>query len=263
AIDSPCVDAGSDLAVALGLDRFTTRSDGVADAGQVDMGLHYPTNEGQHRLIVNVIGEHGTVEPSSGFYNKFAVVTLTATVDTGYRVRWVGTNDDLSSALTNTVTMYSDRIVTVIIEQPNTIKVPGDYLSIQGAIDAANDGDVIIVNKGRYRGAGLNIQGKAITITSANPDDPASVAETIIDCEGYVNSCVRFSSDTGPDTVLNGLTIANANWFAIDQEPPTDTGADSDDGSNVRGGAILIESGASPTIINCIIIDGIITAGNA
>ena len=261
--DSPCVDAGSDLAVALGLDRFTTRSDGVADAGQVDMGLHYPTNEGQLQLIVNVIGEHGTVEPSGGFYNKFAVVTLTAKVDTSYRVKWIGTNDDLSSALTNTVTMYSDRIVTVIIEQPTTIKVPGDFLSIQGAIDAANDGDVIIVNKGRYRVAGLDIQGKAITITSANPDDPASVAETIIDCEGFVNSSVRFSSDTGPDTVLNGLTIANANWFAIDQEPPTGTGADGINGGNVRGGAIFIESGASPTIINCIIIDGIITAGNA
>jgi len=263
AVDSPCVDAGSDLAVALGLDRFTTRSDGVADAGQVDMGLHYPIDKGQYRLIVSVIGEHGTVEPSSGFYNKFAVVTLTATVDTGYRVRWVGTNDDLSSALTNTVTMYSDRTVTVIMEQPTTIKVPGDYLSIQEALDAASDGDVIIVNKGRYRSAGIDIQGKAITITSTNPDDPVSVAETIIDCEGYVNSGVRFSSDSGPDTVLNGLTIANANWYAIDQEVPADAGADGIVGGNVQGGAILIESGASPTIINCIITDCLITAGNA
>ncbi len=36
--DSPCVDAGSDTAVNLGLDGATTRTDAVPDAGQVDMG---------------------------------------------------------------------------------------------------------------------------------------------------------------------------------------------------------------------------------
>lgn len=39
--DSPCVDAGSDLASVLGLDMFWTRTDGVADAGTVDLGYHY------------------------------------------------------------------------------------------------------------------------------------------------------------------------------------------------------------------------------
>ncbi|MHC4529039.1 MAG: hypothetical protein ACYS29_14275, partial [Planctomycetota bacterium] len=40
-IDSPCVDAGSDLAVNLGLDTLTTRTDGEPDTGVVDMGFHY------------------------------------------------------------------------------------------------------------------------------------------------------------------------------------------------------------------------------
>jgi len=39
--NSPCVDAGSDLAEAFDLDRYTTRSDGVPDTGIVDMGYHY------------------------------------------------------------------------------------------------------------------------------------------------------------------------------------------------------------------------------
>jgi len=39
--NSPCVDAGSDLAVKLGMDRFTTRTDKAADSGIVDMGFHY------------------------------------------------------------------------------------------------------------------------------------------------------------------------------------------------------------------------------
>lgn len=39
--DSPCVDAGSDTAAALGMDTKTTRTDEVTDAGQVDIGWHY------------------------------------------------------------------------------------------------------------------------------------------------------------------------------------------------------------------------------
>ncbi len=42
AADSPCVDAGSDTAVNLGMDKFTTRTDKVWDEGIVDMGYHYP-----------------------------------------------------------------------------------------------------------------------------------------------------------------------------------------------------------------------------
>ncbi len=44
--DSPCVDAGSDSAEALGMDRYTTRTDGVPDTGQVDIGHHYPAFPG-------------------------------------------------------------------------------------------------------------------------------------------------------------------------------------------------------------------------
>jgi len=39
--DSPCVDAGGDTAVNLGLDLLSTRTDAVGDAEIVDMGYHY------------------------------------------------------------------------------------------------------------------------------------------------------------------------------------------------------------------------------
>lgn len=39
--NSPCVDAGSDLAANLGMNKLTTRTDGVCDEGVVDMGYHY------------------------------------------------------------------------------------------------------------------------------------------------------------------------------------------------------------------------------
>ncbi len=40
--DSPCVDAGSDTAENLGLDKLSTRTDGMPDTGRVDMGYHAP-----------------------------------------------------------------------------------------------------------------------------------------------------------------------------------------------------------------------------
>lgn len=41
ALQSPCVDAGSDLAVNIGLQNRTTRTDKEVDSGIVDMGFHY------------------------------------------------------------------------------------------------------------------------------------------------------------------------------------------------------------------------------
>ncbi len=40
-MDSPCLNAGSDSAANLGLDRLTTRTDGVNDSGAVNLGYHY------------------------------------------------------------------------------------------------------------------------------------------------------------------------------------------------------------------------------
>lgn len=44
AVDSNCVDAGSDTAANLGMDLYTTRTDRRGDSGVVDMGYHYQFN---------------------------------------------------------------------------------------------------------------------------------------------------------------------------------------------------------------------------
>lgn len=50
------------------------------------------------------------------------------------------------------------------------INVPGDQPSIQAAINAAVNGDEIIVAPGRYL-ENINFLGKAITVRSIDPDD--------------------------------------------------------------------------------------------
>lgn len=56
AVNSPLVDAGGRTAADLGLDDLTTRTDGVPDRGQADVGVHYPPFAGQPRLWLPTLG---------------------------------------------------------------------------------------------------------------------------------------------------------------------------------------------------------------
>ena len=200
----------------------------------------------------------GTVDPNSGSFRQFEVVTIKATPKAGYRIkRWVGTADDTKKDPTvtftttgpidikiefeqipsvprprtrpstvgstdtarssqssprrdpiatarwstswpipdgtyivdrwrgrttmppglsrNTVTMTADTEVTVRFKQARTLDVPAQYKTIAAAIKAARThGDKIIVNAGTYRTHSLDFDGKAITVASEHPDDPAA-----------------------------------------------------------------------------------------
>ncbi len=85
-----------------------------------------------------------------------------------------------------------------------------DYPTIQSAINDANDGDTVIVAPDRYK-ENINFLGKAITVTSTDPNDPNIVAATIIDGNepNDVNfaSVVTFNSGEDNNSVLTGFTI--------------------------------------------------------
>ena len=64
-----------------------------------------------------------------------------------------------------------------------TIRVPADQPTIQAGIDAAVDGDTVLVADGTYTGEGnqdIDFKGKAITVQSEN-----GAENCIIDCEDY------------------------------------------------------------------------------
>jgi N-acetylneuraminic acid mutarotase len=105
--------------------------------------------------------------------------------------------------------------------KPATIHVPADKPTIQQAIDAASNGDVVLVSPGTYN-EHLNYKGKAITVQSV-----AGPEKTIIDGSNAAGSVVTFQTSEGPKSVLSGFTIQH--------------GSDS-----FGGGAKL--SGSSPTI---------------
>jgi predicted outer membrane repeat protein len=110
--------------------------------------------------------------------------------------------------------------------------VPGQYSTIQAAIEAAQPGDKVVVAPGVYTGAGnrdLDFGGKLITVQGSNPDDPNVVAATVIDCENSGRAFYFHSGETSAAAVT-GLTITN--------------------GYADYGGAVYCDGG-SPTISKC------------
>jgi subtilisin family serine protease len=283
--DSPAIDAGSDPASQFGLDDLTTRTDGATDTGIVDMGFHYPISTipgNRHLLTVRIIGDGGAVEvfgkggtrtADGWLFDKFTVVKLIADVETGYELRWIGTDNDGTNAPRNTVTMDSDKTVALefIKSVGQTVTVPDNFKTIQEAVNHALDGDTIIVEPGRHSG-GIDgaslVVDKALTITSRNPGDPTVVSATVIDgLAGTIttpNGGVIFTSNVTSKTILDGITIQNCGG-----ELPDGGDGDRDDGHPNgfdgrpgEGAAIRIEPGASPIIRNCIIRDNQLEAGD-
>jgi len=119
--------------------------------------------------------------------------------------------------------------------------VPSQYPTIQAAIDASVDGDVVIVADGVYTGTGnrdIDFGGKMLTVRSEN-----GPANCIIDCQGSGSNRHRgfyFHTNETAAAVLDGFTIQNG--YAPYNEP-----------CYWSGGGILCQDNANPTIRNCIL----------
>jgi len=118
----------------------------------------------------------------------------------------------------------------------DTYYVPGDYATIQDAIDGVSGGDTIIVKPGTYM-ENIDFQGKSITVQSQ--DGPQTTIIDGGDPPGITyRSVVRFMSGEGPGAILDGFTLQNGKGVEAFNQ--------------YWGGGIYCE-GSSPTIINNII----------
>lgn len=90
------------------------------------------------------------------------------------------------------------------------LEVPGTHPTIQEAIDAAGDGEVVLVAPGIYTES-IRIAGKAIVLASRQltNGDPTIVEKTVIDGGGEPYA-VEIAASVGPGTAIRGLTIRNA-----------------------------------------------------
>ncbi|MCK4606243.1 MAG: right-handed parallel beta-helix repeat-containing protein [candidate division Zixibacteria bacterium] len=120
-----------------------------------------------------------------------------------------------------------------------TIHVPGDQPTIQAGIDAAVNGDTVLVANGTYTGDGnrdIDFGGKGIVLRSENGPD-----FTIIDCNCSVIDCHRgFFFHSGEDSaaVVDGFTITDG------------CGCYGGYTEQSVGSGIRCDSSSSPTITN-------------
>lgn len=85
------------------------------------------------------------------------------------------------------------------------ITVPSDYATIQAAIDAAANGDEIVVLPWVYQES-VNFRGKNIVLRSTDPTSSSVVANTVIQ-GGWEGPTVAFSGTESSSCVLAGFTI--------------------------------------------------------
>jgi hypothetical protein len=138
-----------------------------------------------------------------------------------------------------------------------TINVPGDYTTIQEAINNCPAGGTVVIDPGIYGGTGnrnLLLGAQAITVTSTDPGNPDVVANTVIDCEKagrafQVTNPVSLEALAAGSSqiVIAGLTMINGNGGP----------------GSMLGGAIYIAYNRDLVLSNCVISDSSASLGGA
>ncbi|UCC22719.1 MAG: hypothetical protein JSW23_01220 [Planctomycetota bacterium] len=100
--------------------------------------------------------------------------------------------------------------IVIKIGYVKKLYVPGQYATIQAAIDAAENHDIVLVADGTYTGDGnrdIDLKGKVITVRSENGPE-----NCVIDCSGTEaerHRGFRFGNNEDVNSVVDGFTIIN------------------------------------------------------
>jgi hypothetical protein len=125
--------------------------------------------------------------------------------------------------------------------QANIINVPGDYSTIQDAINASVNGDTVLVEPNTYS-ENINFRGKNIVLTSRFylTNNPATIWATVINgstpSQPDSGSCVIINNNEDSTAVLQGFTLTGG----IGTKWQDEHGA----GRYREGGGILIQYSA-------------------
>ncbi|HPD46064.1 MAG TPA: hypothetical protein P5279_02475 [Anaerohalosphaeraceae bacterium] len=152
------------------------------------------------------------------------------------------------------------------IDQVGGGSAEAPFLTIQYALDAASDGDSIIIRPGTYTGAGnydLTPRGKNLYIHSIDPADPTVVASTIINPSAAGRGFAFVDGESAACT-LDGLTITGGRRegsggaiYCLDSSPTIMRCVLAANTATLHGGAIFLYRS------NAVIQQSVITANTA
>ena len=142
-----------------------------------------------------------------------------------------------------------------------TIQVPSDARTIQGAVDAASNGDVIIVAAGTWHET-INMKGKAIVLKSV--DGPEA---TVLDGRTLPGSIVYCIEGESRETGIEGFTLRGGTgdssvhgpgqavggaMFIVGSSPRVNDCIFENNTATLQGGAVYSVRDAHPSFTNCI-----------
>ncbi len=116
-----------------------------------------------------------------------------------------------------------------------------NFTKIQDAINASSNGDTILVTPCTYT-QNLVFNGRAVTITSTDPNNPTVVATTIITVSS--GDSVKFDFGEGSNSVLTGFTITGGGINCYGSSPTISKNVI----KNCPGEGIYGQSAAAPII---------------
>lgn len=131
-----------------------------------------------------------------------------------------------------------------------TIHVPADKPTIQTAIDAAVNGDTVLVADGTYT-ENIDFKGKAISVKSVN-----GAIATIIN-GNKIDYVVKFQTNEGPTSILDGFTVTNGYPGGIDIAGSSPTVENNTITANTGCTGVGINISGAPLIQNNIISNNV------
>lgn len=135
------------------------------------------------------------------------------------------------------VSVSAAGVLMVAAVAAGQLHVPDQYGTIQEAVNAAEDGDTILVGPGEYTGS-VNLLGKSLTLLATHGPE-----KTILDGEDQNISVLVIVGDPNedpPQVVIEGFTITRGRGTLID---------------DLRRGGGLRAHHAEITVTNCVFIE--------
>ena len=239
ATGSPCIDAGSNTAAAVGLAGYTTRADGALDSGTVDIGYHAFTGLSAATADLYVSPAGSDANSGTNVADPFKTITKALTVASE------GTRVHVAAGMYSTNTLETfplsvNRIGLQLLGAGSATTIIDASGSNQRAVDLSNN------SFGRIEGVAICGGGKALgfAVTGAG-------LYLNNNFDTVISSCVVSNNSNGDNGA--GVYVLNSSGLILSDCQIVSNIMDNLAHDNVRYGGGLYALNSYGVISNCII----------